>query len=196
MAVANQKIVIISPRKDYIKNFSRIHNDALQIAMQQLKGEHLKLWLYLVKNKDNYTLELSQKALEEWGLKKDSYYRAVETLIKLGYLTQTKDDSNIYTFTEYSQNAKEISQNEKELSQIANTSSQNPQRNTINTIQTINKSGDNRQVDYTATHEEKGTINNPIIIDKEWLINRSNSIVKCKGDIYKYGNRHYKLQEQ
>lgn len=193
MAVANQKIVIISQRKDYIKNFSRIHNDALQIAMQQLKGEHLKLWLYLVKNKDNYTLELSQKALEEWGLKKDSYYRAVETLIKLGYLTQTKGDSNIYTFTEYSQNAKEISQNEKELSQIANTSSQNPQRNTINTIQTINKSGDNRQVDYTATHEEKGTINNPIEIDKEWLINRSNSIIKCKGDIYKYGDRYYKL---
>lgn len=194
MSVANQKIVVIAPRKDYIKNFSRIHNDALQSAMQQLKGEHLKLWLYLVKNKDNYTLELSQKALEEWGLKKDSYYRAVETLIQLGYLTQTKDDSNIYTFTEYSQNAKEISQNEKELSQIANTSSQNPQRNTINTIQTINKSGDNRQVDYTATHEEeKGTINNPIEIDKEWLINRSNSIIKCKGDIYKYGNRYYKL---
>lgn len=194
MSVANQKIVVIAPRKDYIKNFSRIHNDALQLAMQQLKGEHLKLWLYLVKNKDNYTLELSQKALEEWGLKKDSYYRAIESLIELGYLTQTKDDSNIYTFTEYSQNAKEISQNEKELSQIANTSSQNPQRNTINTIQTINKSGDNRQVDYTATHEEeKGTINNPIEIDKEWLINRSNSIIKCKGDIYKYGNRYYKL---
>lgn len=194
MSVANQKIVVIAPRKDYIKNFSRIHNDALQLAMQQLKGEHLKLWLYLVKNKDNYTLELSQKALEEWGLKKDSYYRAIESLIELGYLTQTKDDSNIYTFTEYSQNAKEISQNAKELSQIANTSSQNPQRNTINTIQTINKSGDNRQVDYTATHEEeKGTINNPIEIDKEWLINRSNSIVKCKGDIYKYGDRYYKL---
>lgn len=196
MSVANQKIVVIAPRKDYIKNFSRIHNDALQIAMQQLKGEHLKLWLYLVKNKDNYTLELSQKALEEWGLKKDSYYRAVESLIKLGYLTQTKEDSSIYTFTEYSQNAKEISQNEKELSQIANNFSQNPQRNTINTIETIDKSGDNRQVDYTATHEEKGTINNPIEIDREWLINRSNLIIKCKGDIYKYGDRHYKLQEQ
>lgn len=196
MSVANQKIVVIAPRKDYIKNFSRIHNDALQIAMQQLKGEHLKLWLYLVKNKDNYTLELSQKALEEWGLKKDSYYRAVESLIKLGYLTQTKEDSSIYTFTEYSQNAKEISQNEKELSQIANNFSQNPQRNTINTIETTDKSGDNRQVDYTATHEEKGTINNPIEIDREWLINRSNLIIKCKGDIYKYGDRHYKLQEQ
>ena len=78
MSVPNQRIVRIAKRKEFSSNFSRIHNEALQLAMQQLKGEHLKLWLYLIKNKDNYELELSQKALEEWGLKKDSYYRAFD----------------------------------------------------------------------------------------------------------------------
>jgi hypothetical protein len=51
-----------------------------------IKGESLKLWLYLNKNQDGYTFDLSQKALEAWGLKKDSYYTAKDKLIELGYL--------------------------------------------------------------------------------------------------------------
>lgn len=198
MAVANQKIVVIAPRQAYTKDFSRIHNEALQKAMQQLKGEHLKLWLYLIKNKDNYQLELSQKALEEWGLKKDSYYKAVKSLINLGYLTPAKDGSNIYTFTEYqsdSQFAKKFSDFAKDDQQIAKETSQNPQRNTINTINTIIKSGDNQQVDYSAVQEKesKGTIENPIVVSKEWLISRYNRLTQCKGDIYKYEDKYYKL---
>lgn len=198
MAVANQKIVVIAPRQAYTKDFSRIHNEALQKAMQQLKGEHLKLWLYLIKNKDNYQLELSQKALEEWGLKKDSYYRAVESLVELGYLTPAKDGSNIYTFTEYqsnSQNAKKSSDFAKNDQQIEKEFSQNPQRNTINTINTIIESGNNQQVDYSAMQEteSKGTIENPIVVSKEWLISRYNRLTQCKGDIYKYEDKYYKL---
>lgn len=198
MAVANQKIVVIAPRQAYTKDFSRIHNEALQKAMQQLKGEHLKLWLYLIKNKDNYQLELSQKALEEWGLKKDSYYKAVKSLINLGYLTPAKDGSNIYTFTEYqsdSQFAKKFSDFAKDDQQIAKETSQNPQRNTINTINTIIESGNNQQVDYSAMQEteSKGTIENPIVVSKEWLISRYNRLTQCKGDIYKYEDKYYKL---
>lgn len=199
MAVANQKIVVIAPRQAYTKDFSRIHNEALQKAMQQLKGEHLKLWLYLIKNKDNYQLELSQKALEEWGLKKDSYYRAVESLVELGYLTPAKDGSNIYTFTEYqsnSQNAKKTSQNAKKSSDLAKETSQNPQRNTIHTINTITEQErNNQQVDYSVTQgtESKGTIENPIVVSKEWLISRYNELTQCKGDIYKYEQNYYKL---
>lgn len=199
MAVANQKIVVIAPRQAYKKDFCRIHNNALQIAMQQLKGEHLKLWLYLVKNKDNYQLELSQKALEEWGLKKDSYYKAVKTLIDKGYLTPAKDGSNIYTFTEYqsdSQIAKKTSQNAKKSSDFEKETSQNPQRNTIHTINTITEyERNNQQVDYSVIQEteSKGTIENPIVVSKEWLISRYNSLTQCKGDIYKYEDKYYKL---
>lgn len=151
MSVPNQRIVRIAKRKEFSSNFSRIHNEALQLAMQQLKGEHLKLWLYLIKNKDNYELELSQKALEEWGLKKDSYYRAFDRLVDLGYLTLAEQDSNIYIFTEYqssSQNEKEQQQIAKEQQQIAKGSSQNPQRNTINTTNTIITERKNQQVDF------------------------------------------------
>lgn len=77
-----------------------MHLDALQEAMTKLKGETLKLWLYLNKNQDSYQLELSQKACEAWGLKKDAYYTAVNKLKELGYLTPVKEGSNIFIFHE------------------------------------------------------------------------------------------------
>ena len=98
--------------------------EALKQAMINLNGNSgLLLWLYLNKNDDKYfPIELSQKASEAWGIKKDSYYRAVEELIAKGYLVGG-EDSNLYTFYEVpvSQNAKEarkqISDSAKEISQ-------------------------------------------------------------------------------
>lgn len=62
--------------------------------MCNLKGETLKLWLYCNKNQDNYQFELSQKALQDWGLKKDAYQTAKKKLMELGYLVPTSEDSN------------------------------------------------------------------------------------------------------
>jgi hypothetical protein len=47
--------------------------EALQMAMKTLKGSSLKMWLYLNKNKERFTFELSRAACLEWGIKKDSY---------------------------------------------------------------------------------------------------------------------------
>lgn len=67
--------------------FATFNLDALQEAMNNLNGSSgLLLWLYLNKNMEGYSLELSQKAAEEWGLKRDSYYRAFKELEAKGYL--------------------------------------------------------------------------------------------------------------
>ena len=102
MSVQNQDIIKLAKREPWDSNnkFARMHLDALQDAMNNLKGETLKLWLYLDKNIDSYELELSQKACEEWGLKKDAYYTAKKKLIELGYLVPIRDGSNIYNFYE------------------------------------------------------------------------------------------------
>ena len=102
MSVPNQDIVIIGKRAKFDKEhkYGMFHIDALQLAMNNLKGETLKLWLYMVKNQDGYEFELSQKALLEWGLKKDAYYTAKKKLIELGYLTPMRDGSNHYIFSE------------------------------------------------------------------------------------------------
>lgn len=142
MSVPNQKIIKIEARPSYDveHKFTRIHLDALQQAMINIKGESLKLWLYLYKNVDNYQLELSQKDCEAWGLKKDAYYTAVNKLIELRYLTPIQAGSNIYTFSEFpkeksvdSEKPKSLSENQKSLSEKPKNLSEKPCRNTINT---------------------------------------------------------------
>ena len=58
------------------------------------------MWLYINKNQDNYRFELSRKACENWGIKKDSYYDGFNDLVKHGYLRPSKEGSNIYHFFE------------------------------------------------------------------------------------------------
>ena len=48
----------------------------------------IKLWMYLVLRSDMGSFGLSQKACEEWGIKKDSYYSAQEELVEKGYLKE------------------------------------------------------------------------------------------------------------
>ena len=68
--------------------------------MVDLKECGLKMWLYFNKNQNNHSFELSMKACEAWGIKKNSYYRGIEELIEKGYLHQLKEDSNVYIFYE------------------------------------------------------------------------------------------------
>lgn len=102
MAVSNQNIVRVGTRDAFDKShtYCLMHIDSLQAAMCNLKGETLKLWLYCNKNQDGYQFELSQKALQEWGLKKDAYQTAKKKLIKLGYLVPASEDSNVLIFYE------------------------------------------------------------------------------------------------
>lgn len=58
------------------------------------------MWLYLNKNQENYRFALSQKACEEWGIKKDSYYDGIKDMITHGYLRQSQPGSNLYIFYE------------------------------------------------------------------------------------------------
>jgi len=59
--VPNQKTIKIVKREPFNKEnlYCMFHLDALQEAMNSLAGEHLKLWLYLNKNQDNYQFDLS-----------------------------------------------------------------------------------------------------------------------------------------
>ena len=102
MSVPNQKIVQVAKRtpRDQQHLYSMNNLEALQQAMNILKGSGLKMWLYLNKNQDNYRFELSRQACEEWGIKKDSYYDGIRNLIDYGYLRPLCAGSNIYIFFE------------------------------------------------------------------------------------------------
>ena len=99
MSVPNQKIVQIGKRtvRDGKNLYATMNLEALQQAMNTLKGSSLKMWLYLNKNQEKYTFELSRAACLEWGIKKDSYYDGVRELVEKGYLVQSRGGSNYYT---------------------------------------------------------------------------------------------------
>lgn len=103
MTFQNQKTVTIKKEPcDNVRNlYTRINLVALHKAMSELKtmGE-IKLWLYLAKNKDEYTFGLSQADCETYGLKKDAYHTAVKSLIKKGYLQRIGKTGNKYFFIE------------------------------------------------------------------------------------------------
>ena len=71
------------------RNYQNFKSDEVQEAMRNLKGEQFKLWVFFMMNQSSF----SQKTCEEWGIKKDSYYRGVEELRKKGYLKRIEDGS-------------------------------------------------------------------------------------------------------
>ena len=92
---ANQFIITFGsqPKTDATHPYHKINVDAMQNAMNDLtKIGSMKLWMYLVAHSDMDSLALSQKACEEWGIKKDSYQSAKKELIDKGYLVTVGKD--------------------------------------------------------------------------------------------------------
>ena len=149
MSVPNQKVVQIGKRTARNGNnlYATINLDALQQAMKTLKGSSLKMWLYFNKNQEHYAFELSRADCLEWGIKKDSYYDGIEELIEKGYLVQSREGSNLYTFYEsaytekpnsdkqndwFMEETKGMSEYQKWQYQKQKKKSENPYRNNIN----------------------------------------------------------------
>ena len=98
--VPNQKTVSVQKEKCSAEEKYGMYNlYALQCAMNNLKGEAFKLWVYIGKNQHGYTFGLSKVDAINWGVgSKSSYDRAVKELIEKGYLVETSP--NHYDFFE------------------------------------------------------------------------------------------------
>ena len=96
----NQKTLCINKEQCSKQNLFAMYNlKALQSAMIDLKGESFKLWCYLNKNQNGYSLALSKVDALNWGIgSKSSYDRAISELIDKGYLVKNK--GNNYYFYE------------------------------------------------------------------------------------------------
>ena len=84
-----QNIVILKQENSEL--FAQLDMVALQRAMIDLDGAAFKIWMYLAKNKHRFEFALSPKAMEDWGIKKDAYYRNKKVLEEKGYLVESKD---------------------------------------------------------------------------------------------------------
>ena len=168
MSVPNQKTIQIARRtkrdKDHL--YAMMNLDAMREAMNDLKGSGLKMWLYLNKNQDNFQFELSRKACEEWGIKKDSYYDGLKNLEEKGYLHPIRPGSNIYVFHEapqtenptsgysefyFTEKTKPYPVNQNGRYEIPKGTAVNPERNNINNTRIIN---DNKSLAHPENDDD------------------------------------------
>lgn len=85
---ANQDVVEIQKEvcdKNHIYATINIH--AMQLAMKDLTPVQFQVWLYFAKNQAGYTFAVSPAAaLNEFGIKKDTFQKAKQVLKEKGYL--------------------------------------------------------------------------------------------------------------
>ena len=88
ITVANQNIVEVKKEpcdKNHI--YAMINIEASQMAMKDLTPVQFQVWYYFAKNQAGYTFAVSPAAaLQEFGIKKDSFQKAVQVLKDKGYL--------------------------------------------------------------------------------------------------------------
>ena len=96
MSAANQKTITITNKPPCDKNhpYTVTNLSAKYFAMRKLQSlAGYKLWEYLAANQENYTIELSQVAIEKTcGIKKAAYNSAVQELIDKKFLVLYNPD--------------------------------------------------------------------------------------------------------
>lgn len=95
LSVPNQRKVTIcydpntAKGGHYVKLYHRVMDKAMKDFAQHSSYSTLYLYLYLIRNKNGYTFELSRSdVMAHTGLSKDTYSKSFNDLVKLGYLVQ------------------------------------------------------------------------------------------------------------
>jgi len=104
MSVPNQKKILIERISEKaMKDYLKVSNENLYIAMYNLKGNAFKLWIYFTDNMNGYAMDLYPVDFCTKAKVSDSTYRrAFEELEKKGYLIKSSKQENLYLFREYS----------------------------------------------------------------------------------------------
>lgn len=147
----NQRIVQIH-RETFNRDFLGIKNENWMAAARDLRAHAFLLYLYFASNANNFTLALSQVAVQEAiGMPRSTYHDQFKVLVNKGYLV--KRNGNTYDFFEKPQPRADIHNFEyrtpseqlfSECTTVGNLSpwekQKNPQTNTeINNINIADK---------------------------------------------------------
>jgi len=88
--VANQDVVTVQKERcDRDNLYATINLQAMHLACKDLTPVQFQVWLYFAKNQAGYTFAVSPAAaLDEMGIKKDSFQTAKRVLKEKGYLVE------------------------------------------------------------------------------------------------------------
>ena len=109
LTVPNQRIITVNKslcNKDNI--YTIINMESLKTAMNLLKNNSFKFWMYFTKNQDGFYSALSKVDALKWcNFSERTYTNTFSELEKLGYLIKNKDGSNHYNFYDLPQKKEE-----------------------------------------------------------------------------------------
>lgn len=148
MSVPNQLTVKIQ-KPQYKEKFLQIGIDEWIYASKKFPPATFKLYLYLAGNKDNFSLELSQQAVQNAiGIKKTAYHDGLNELKEAGYLKPLK--GNLWSFSP------RIPEAEKENGDSANANTESPIEVNISKPEetTITISDSQPKEDFSADADE------------------------------------------
>lgn len=152
----------------------------------------LRIMIVLIGTKQGF--KISEKwILDRTGLLHASYIKARQELVKRGWLSHNEAEGITVNFNAI---LDEKNRGNMVLPQCSNMVLPITNKNKIKTTNyasTPNKLGDVSDRG-TPEAEEIGTMNNPIEIDKGWLAERSNYLIKLNNGLFKYENKIYKLR--
>ena len=152
----------------------------------------LRIMMVLIGTKEGF--KISEKwILDRTGLLHASYIKARQELVKRGWLSHSEAEGITVNFNAI---LDEKNRGNTVLPQCSNMVLPITNKNKIKTTNyasTPNKLGDVSDRG-TPEAEEIGTMNNPIEIDKGWLAERSNYLIKLNNGLFKYENKIYKLR--
>ena len=103
ITVPNQEVATVNKAKCDKQNlYAMINIEAMAMAMKDLTPAQFQVWLYFAKNQAGYTFAVSPaSALQEFGIKADTFRKAKQVLKEKGYLVpDTEKGSNYWLFKE------------------------------------------------------------------------------------------------
>ena len=117
MSVPNQNRIKVLRSSDSVKkDFFKISNRNLRIAMYNLKPNTFKLYCYLADNADGYIFDLYPCEFERFAnVSYDTYKRSFQELKEKGFLIPHREKSNVFLFIEESQNETLHDPNSKDI---------------------------------------------------------------------------------
>ena len=104
MAAPNQKHITVNKEVSDKQHIYSIHNlNSLDFAGGNLQSKvGFKLYVYIAKNQDKYSFDLSNVLFTNWAnCGRSAYDSAVKELIDKGYLVKIGKDGHNYNFYEY-----------------------------------------------------------------------------------------------
>lgn len=104
MAIPNQKRVYIERSSESIKkDFFKVSNTNLRLAMFNLSPSTFKLWCYFADNANGYVMDLyAVDFCSTAGVSYSTYQRSFKELVEKGYIIKSDKAKNTYLFREES----------------------------------------------------------------------------------------------